>query len=83
MDDLEAELLALAGDDSGDQEELPQSPPARSPTPLSPADSPVPTTEKPTSPSPVRRGTAQKKMNKAKAGAKKRTQDDSEEEGEA
>lgn len=84
MADLDDELLALAGDDSGEHTENAQSPPLASPS-LSPAissRSPLPTTEKPVTPPPARRGTAQKKT-KAKMSAKKRTPDESEaEEGE-
>lgn len=81
MTDIEDELLALAGDESGAEDVGPSGHQTTSPS-LG-AASPLPTTEQPPSPPPVRRGTAQKKMTKAKSGARKRKQDDSEEEGEA
>jgi len=80
MTDIEDELLALAGDESGAEDVGPS---GRQTTSPSPVTSPLPTTEQPPSPPPVRRGTAQKKMTKARSGARKRKQDDSEEEGEA
>jgi hypothetical protein len=80
MTDIEDELLALAGDESGAEDVGPSGHQTTSP---SPAASPLPTTEQPPSPPSTKRGTAQKKMNKAKSSARKRKQDDSEEEGEA
>lgn len=86
MADLDDELLALAGDDSGDEaERAPQSPPPKeiSLSPPAVSHSPIPTiekAEKTATPPTARRGTAQKKMNKANGGAKKRTHDVSDEE---
>jgi len=81
MGDIYDELLALAEDESGAEDVEPSGHKSRSPSLA--AASPLPTTEQPPSPLQARRGTAQKKVTKPKSSARKRKQDDSEEEGEA
>ncbi|TKA58248.1 hypothetical protein B0A49_12903 [Cryomyces minteri] len=80
--ELDAELLALAGDDSSSDEEetKPTAKPSRS---VTPASSPTNAAEE-KGRSPIRRGVAQKtKVKASKGGARKRRKEESEEEGEA